>query len=148
MLKKTITYEDYNGESRTEDFYFNLTKAELTEMNLSQSGGLLAKIEKISQEKDMPEMIKLFKQLILISYGEKSLDGKRFIKNDELTQSFIQTEAYSQLFMLLATDADEAAAFIKGIVPKDVAEQVEAAEPSKIDAAKAKANVESLDHRN
>lgn len=146
MLKKTITYVDYDGEERSEDFYFNLTKAELTEMNLSVNGGLLATIEKISQEKDMPKMIKIFKDLILKSYGEKSLDGKRFIKNEQLTEEFTQTEAYSQLFMLLATDADEAAAFIAGIAPKDLAEAIKEQTPSVIDQAKAKANVASLDN--
>lgn len=148
MLKKTITYTDYNGEERTEDFYFNLTKAELTEMNLSEDGGLVALINKISMEKDYPKMLKIFKKLVLQSYGEKSLDGKRFIKNDEIAEAFSQTEAYSQLFMLLATDADEAAAFITGIVPKDLAENLNAAEKSIVDEAKAKANVASLDHRN
>lgn len=147
MLKKTITYVDYDGEERVEDFYFNLTKAELTEMNLSVNGGLLATIEKISQEKDMPKMIQIFKDLILKSYGEKSLDGKRFIKNAQLTEEFTQTEAYSQLFMLLATNADEAAAFIAGIVPKDISESIKDQTPSAIDQAKAKANVASLDNR-
>ena len=147
MLKKTITYVDYDGEERKEDFYFNLTKAELTEMNLSVNGGLLATIEKISQEKDMPKMIAIFKDLILKSYGEKSLDGKRFIKNAQLTEEFTQTEAYSQLFMELATDADAAAAFIAGIVPKDISEQIKDQTPSTIDQAKAKANVASLDNR-
>ncbi len=147
MLKKTITYVDYDGEERKEDFYFNLTKAELTEMNLSVNGGLLATIEKISQEKDMPKMIAIFKDLILKSYGEKSLDGKRFIKNAQLTEEFTQTEAYSQLFMELATDADAAAAFIAGIVPKDISEQIKDQTPSDIDQAKAKANVASLDNR-
>lgn len=147
MLKKTITYVDYDGEERKEDFYFNLTKAELTEMNLSVNGGLLATIEKISQEKNMPRMITIFKDLILKSYGEKSLDGKRFIKNDQLTEEFTQTEAYSQLFMELATDADAAAAFIAGIVPKDISDSIKDQTPSVIDQAKAKANVASLDHR-
>lgn len=147
MLKKTITYVDYDGEERTEDFYFNLTKAEITEMNLSVNGGLLAVIEKISQEKDMAKMIKIFKDLILRSYGEKSLDGKRFIKNEQLTEEFTQTEAYSQLFMLLATNADEAAAFIAGIVPKDLSDAIKEQTPSVIDQAKAKANVASLDNR-
>lgn len=119
MLKKTITYTDYDGNQRTEDKYFNLTKAELVEMNMSITGGLEKTIQKISEEQDVAKIIALFKDIILKSYGEKSLDGKRFIKNAELSEEFAQTEAYSELFMELATDADKAAAFINGIIPKD-----------------------------
>ena len=117
MLKKTIKYTDYNGEQREEDFYFNLNKAELTEMELSHDGGLTTQIEKIVKEKDGKEIIKLFKDLVLKAYGVKSDDGKRFIKNDEVRDSFAQTEAYSEFFMELATDAGAATAFINGIVP-------------------------------
>lgn len=118
MLKKTITYTDYNDVERTEDFYFNLTKAEIMEMELSTEGGLSEMINKIIATKDAPKIIALFKELVLKAYGEKSADGKRFIKNDELREGFSQTEAYSNLFMELATDADAAANFINGIVPK------------------------------
>lgn len=118
MLKKTVTYTDYNGVERTEDFYFNLTKAELTEMELSTEGGLEAMIRKIVAEKNAPAIIKIFKELVLKAYGEKSPDGRRFIKNDEVRDGFAQTEAYSEIFMELATDADEAAAFVNGITPK------------------------------
>ena len=118
MLKKTITYTDYDGNQRTEDFYFNLSKAELTEMELSETGGLVKTIEKIIQEKNGKRIIEIFKDLVLRSYGEKSLDGKRFIKNQELVDSFAQTEAYSDLFMELATNAEAASAFINGITPK------------------------------
>lgn len=120
MLKKTITYTDYNGNERTEDFHFNLTKAEIMEMEMSTSGGLAEMIQKITAEQDAPKIIKIFKDLILKAYGEKSLDGKRFLKSDELREAFSQTEAYSILFMELATDADAAAKFINGIVPADV----------------------------
>lgn len=120
MLKKTITYTDYNGVDRTEDFYFNLTKAEIMEMELSTSGGLAEMIQRIVAAQDAPAIVKIFKDLVLKAYGEKSLDGKRFIKNEEITNGFAQTEAYSQLFMELATDADAAAKFINGIVPADV----------------------------
>lgn len=119
MLKKTITYTDYNGVERKEDFYFNLTKAELMEMELMEAGGMAEMIKKIVDTKDVPSIIKVFKKLVLKAYGEKSADGKRFIKNDELTEAFSQTEAYSELFMELATDADAAAAFVNGIVPVD-----------------------------
>ncbi len=120
MLKKTIKYTDYNGETREEDFYFNLSKAEITEMELSKEGGMSEYIKKISAAQNGPELIKLFKEIITKSYGEKSLDGKRFIKNKDLTEAFTQTEAYSELFVELASNADEAAKFINGIMPKNM----------------------------
>lgn len=118
MLKQTITYEDYDGNTRTEDFYFNLTKAEVMEMEMSTDGGLEKMINKIIQTNDSKRIIETFKDIILRAYGEKSPDGRRFIKNQELRDAFSQTEAYSQLFMDLATNADKAAEFINGIVPK------------------------------
>lgn len=118
MLKKTITYTDYNGNERTEDFYFNLTNAEVMELEMSTSGGLTEMISRIVAAQDAPAIIKIFKDLILKAYGEKSLDGKRFVKSAEISDAFSQTEAYSQLFMELATDADAAANFVNGIVPK------------------------------
>ncbi|MBQ8829686.1 MAG: hypothetical protein IJ022_06305 [Burkholderiaceae bacterium] len=120
MLKKTIKYEDYNGVERTEDFYFNLSKAELMEMELSTAGGLTETINKIVATQDAPAIIKIFKDLVLKAYGEKSADGKRFIKSEELSAAFSQTEAYSILFMELATDADAAAKFVNGIVPANM----------------------------
>lgn len=120
MLKKTIKYVDYDGNEREEDFYFNLSKAEVTEMELSKEGGMSEYIKKISATQNAPELIKLFKDIITKSYGEKSLDGKRFIKNKELTEAFTQTEAYSELFVELASNADEAVKFINGIMPKNV----------------------------
>lgn len=120
MLKKTITYTDYNGVERTEDFYFNLSKAELTEMELSTTGGLTEMIKKIVSEKNQPAIIRIFKDLVLKAYGEKSADGRRFIKSETLSEEFSQTEAYSILFMELATDAEAASQFVNGIVPADV----------------------------
>lgn len=133
MLKKTIKYQDYNGTERTEDHYFNLSKAEIMEMEMSTAGGLSEMIQNVVKAQDAPSIIKIFKDLILKSYGEKSPDGKRFIKSEELSTAFSQTEAYSQLFMELATDADEAAAFVNGIIPKDI-------DTSKISAALPGAN--------
>jgi len=128
MLKKTIKYTDYNGEVREEDFFFNLSKAELTEMQLSVDGGMTEFVEKIIKTRNTPELMELFKKIILKSYGEKSLDGKRFIKIDEngkpLSIGFSQTEAYSELYMELATDSKAAAAFINGVVPGDLATQL------------------------
>lgn len=117
MLKKTITYTDYNGVERTEDFYFNLSKAEILEMELTVSGGYSEMIQKIIDAQDMPTIISLWKDLVLKAYGVKSADGKRFIKNDEVRDAFAQTEAYSILFMNLSLDADEAAKFVNGIIP-------------------------------
>lgn len=117
MLKKTITYTDYNGTERTEDFYFNLSKAEITEMEMSIDGGMVEMINKIVAAKSAPEIIAVFKKLILQAYGEKSPDGKRFIKSEELSTAFSQTEAYSNLFMELSTNDVEAANFVNGIMP-------------------------------
>lgn len=117
MLKKTITYTDYNGSERTEDFYFNLTKAEIMEMELTTAGGLSEMIEKIVAAKDAPTIIKVFKDLVLKAYGEKSPDGRHFMKSPEIREAFSQTEAYSQLFMELATDDEAAAKFVNGIIP-------------------------------
>jgi hypothetical protein len=129
MIKKSITYTDYNGIERTEDFYFNLTKAEVMEMEMSTTGGLAEMIQRIVAAKDQPAIIKIFKDLILKAYGEKSADGKRFMKSDEIRTGFEQTEAYSQLFMELATDANAAAKFVNGIVPADMAQQAAALTP-------------------
>jgi hypothetical protein len=123
MLKKTIKYVDYNGVEREEDFYFDLSKAEITEMELSQDGGMSNLIQKIVNAKDMPSLIKIFKQLILKSYGVKSADGRRFIKSEQLSTEFTQTPAYSELFMELATDEKAAANFINAIVPQEVSEK-------------------------
>ena len=124
MLNKKITYTDFNGVERTETFSFNLTKAEIMEMEMSTTGGLSEMINKIIEAQDTPSLIKLFKDLVLKAYGEKSADGKRFIKSEELSTAFSQTEAYSELFMELATDADAAAKFVNGIIPADAAKQL------------------------
>ena len=113
MLKKTITYTDYNGNSRTEDFYFNLNEAELAEMVVSVDGGLTAMIQRIVAAQDGKQIIATFKDIVLRAYGEKSPDGRRFIKSPELRDAFSQTEAYVEL----STDHDAAAVFINGIIP-------------------------------
>lgn len=128
MLKKTITYTDYNGVERTEDFYFNLNKAELTEMELGTAGGYAGMIQAIIAAKDQPSLIKIFKELILKAYGEKSADGKRFMKSQEISEAFAQTEAYSNLFMELATNDESAANFVNGIMPADLQQQLSSKE--------------------
>lgn len=123
MLKKTIKYTDFNGMERTEDFYFNLSKAEVVEMQYSTGGGLKERLESIVNTKDQPAIIREFKKLILAAYGEKSPDGRQFMKSEGISKSFESTEAYSMLFMELATDADKAAEFVNGITPKIKADE-------------------------
>ena len=120
MLKKTVTYVDYNGVERTEDFYFNLSKAEVAEMELSVEGGFSKMLEEIVKSNDNVRIMELFKQMVLKAYGEKSADGKRFVKSKELSEAFSQTEAYSEIFMELALDEKAAAAFVNGIMPANL----------------------------
>ena len=126
MIKLNRTYTDYNGNEKTKTYFFNLNQAEIVELENSIPGGLTNMIERLSTEQDNREIIKIFKDLILKAYGEKSADGKRFIKSHELSEAFAQTEAYSNLFMELATDADAAAKFVNGITPVEIpADQVQ-----------------------
>jgi len=118
MLKKTITYVDFDDEERTETFYFNLTKAELAEMELSLDGGFKKWVEQIVETKDNKQLIAIFKDVILKSYGEKSLDGKHFTKNDQIREAFTCTQAYSELFMELSSNTEAATIFMNGILPK------------------------------
>lgn len=127
MLKKRITYTDYNDVQRTEDFMFNLTKAEVMEMEMGTTGGFTQMVNGIIAAQDAPAMIKIFKDLILKSYGVKTPDGKGFRKSEELSKAFSETEAYSQLFMELATDDKAAAAFVTGILPSDLAKEAQKA---------------------
>ncbi len=117
MLKRTFTYTNFDGQEVTDDYYFNLSKAEIMELELSAYGGLDMLIKKLIEEKNSEEVVKIFKKIILMSVGEKSYDGKRFIKNDEIRNNFYQTEAYSMLFCELVTDANKANEFLNGIVP-------------------------------
>lgn len=116
MLKKTITFTDYNGNERTEDHYFNLNKSEATKMELSTTGGLTQMIENIIAAQDNPAIIKIFEDLILKSYGKRSADGRRFMKSDEIARDFMETEAYDKMFMELITDPKKAAAFVNGVI--------------------------------
>lgn len=133
MYTKKITYTDYDGNERTETYYFNLNKAELTEMEMSSEGGLSKMIQKIVDEKETTKIVAIFKDIILKSYGEKSADGKHFLKRaadgHRLADDFAQTEAYSELFMELATDQDAASEFINNIIPK-IPEAQQAAIPA------------------
>lgn len=124
MLKKTITYTDFNGNERTEDFYFNLTKADVTKMEMSVNGGYSAMLRRVSNSQDAPVIRDTFERFIIDSYGEKSPDGREFYKSEEITKKFMATEAYSILFMELCTNSKAAADFVKGVLPKDVAKDV------------------------
>ena len=124
MIAKTMTYKDFNNVERTETFYFNLTPAEAVEMQVMESGGLGVYIDRIIQEQDARKIIEIFKDLILRSYGVKSNDGKHFLKDEKLRAAFASTNAYSDLFMQLATNAEMAAAFVNGIVPQMTEEEI------------------------
>ena len=132
MYKVRLKYADYNEVMREEDFYFNYSQAELVEMEYGTEGGLRNQIQKIIDSKDQPKIIMMFKKIVLTSYGIKSDDGKRFIKNDKVREEFSQTEAYSDLFMKLATDAQAAAEFINGIIPKAVETPTPAVTPAAV----------------
>lgn len=118
MLKQTIKYIDFNDNERTEDFYFNLTKAEALELEVAYPGGLSGVLKEVIDSKDNRKILEIFKSIILKAFGEKSEDGKRFVKNQEIRESFAATEAYSELFMSML-DAEKAAIFINGITPKE-----------------------------
>lgn len=127
MICKTMTYVDYNGEERTEDFYFNLTRAEVMQLELCSEGGLEATIEEITRTRDGARLIELWKRVIGMAYGRKSPDGRRFMKSPEITAEFEQTEAYSDLFMMFCTDAKAGAEFISSLVPNMEGDKASAA---------------------
>lgn len=117
MIKETITYKDFNGHERTEDFYFNFTEQELAEMNWSTAGGLDQLYQDIVQAEDGEQVVKVFKKLIMDSYGKKTPDGRGFVKTEEILLDFVSTNAFSDLFMRLASDDKEAARFFNGVLP-------------------------------
>lgn len=125
MLKKTITYNDFNDHEVSEDHFFHLSKADLVELEVGHDGGLSNALQEIVNSNDGKKIILEFKKLILASYGLKSDDGRRFIKNDQIRDEFASSEAYSTLFMELVTDADKAGEFVNGIVPKGMDTQVD-----------------------
>ena len=127
MYKITETYTDYDDNQRTEDFYFNYSEAELTDLQFSVSGGLAGMIDKIIKTNDMPKLVELFRELIQKAYGEKSNDGRRFMKSPELTKEFTETVAYSQIYIRLATDSKAAQEFINNVVPKSMKDKMQQA---------------------
>ncbi|WP_300899401.1 hypothetical protein [Turicimonas muris] len=118
MFKDTVTYEDYNGNMRTETLYFNLSRAEVIQMEMSVNGGLGSFLENIVKSEDMPAIVEQFTKIIKMSYGVKSDDGKRFIKSDEISETFVQSEAFSEFFIKIISDENYAAKFVNGIMPK------------------------------
>lgn len=117
MFTHEITYKDFDGVERTETFYFNLSRAELTELQLTYPGGYAEHIEKVTKSQDRPAIVAMFKDLIKRTYGEKSEDGRRLMKSEELSNAFMETNAYDDLFMRLAQDADFATSFVSGVMP-------------------------------
>lgn len=129
MVKRTITFIDYNGNERTEDHYFNYTEAELSELEWSKNGGFSEYVRRIVQAQDMPEISAVFKKVVLESYGIKSLDGRRFEKgeNHSIAKEFMETPAYSKLFMDLMTTKGALAAFFNELLPPSIVEKAEEA---------------------
>lgn len=125
MLKKTITYENYDGEKCTEDFYFNLNRSELIELDAELDGGVVGVLKRVINNKDTKELISFLKVLILRSYGEKTLNGKRFVKTPEMTEAFHQSPAYDELFMNILSDTDSQTTFINGILPQSIVRDAE-----------------------
>lgn len=131
MYNKTVTYKDYKGNTRTEDFYFNLNKAELVELELSTKGGLTVMMDRIIAAQDNATLFKIFKDLVSKSYGVLSDDGRKFVKNQEVLDDFMQTEAYSIIFSELATNAEAAAEFFNNVIPQNLAKELAEEEANK-----------------
>ena len=126
MIKKTVTYTDYNGIERKEDHYFNLSEAELVDMQMNEAGGLGELIQKVTDARDDVKIYNIFKDLVYLAYGKKSADGKRFIKSKEVKDEFLESEAYSVIFMELMQNEEAAAAFVNGIIPQKLLAEAKA----------------------
>lgn len=135
MLKNTITYTDYDGMERTEDFWFNLSKTELTKLDAELPGGVLGVLRKIIDKKDRKALVDFIETLILRSYGEKTLDGKRFVKTPEMAEEFMQTPAYDELFMRILSDTDSQTSFINGVIPQSMAKEIEQTDKKQVENA-------------
>ena len=135
MLKKTITYTDSDGMERTEDFWFNLSKTELTKLDAELPGGVLGVLRKIIDKKDRKALVDFIETLILRSYGEKTLDGKRFVKTPDMAEEFMQTPAYDELFMSILSDTDSQTSFINGVIPQSMAKEIEQTDKKQVENA-------------
>lgn len=138
MFVETITYKGYNGETYTEDFMFNLSEAELIKMNYTTPGGMKEFLTRISKEKDTVKLYNNFENLLLMSYGRISLDGKRFEKSAAMREELQQSDAYSKLLKKLLGDAKYAAKFVQGIMPEN---SISDADVSRVTAEVLPANV-------
>ncbi len=125
MLKREIAYEDFNENQVTDIVYFNISKPELIELEVEYKEGFAELLKRIIAANDHKELIKRFKEIVLMAYGEKSEDGKSFVKSDARRNAFSQTAAYNALFTELATDDNAASNFIKGVLPKDMSADFE-----------------------
>lgn len=146
MFGRTFTYKDYNGNTRKDTWYFNLTKAELMKMELGAWGGLDALLKRLIREEQPEKIVDMFEKIILGAVGEKSPDGRRFIKNEQIQQDFYQTQAYSDLFFELVTDPEKLTAFLKGAIPEDLAQKIDEKDQAEAEAeaAETASNVTSL----
>lgn len=127
MIKKTVTYTDFNGTERTENYYFHFSQAELLDMEMGVDGGFAERIKKMIDTKDQKELLKIIKKFVYDAYGVKSGDGRRFIKSEEVKAEFVESPAYSIIFMELVTDDEVAAEFVNGVIPDDMKAQYSAA---------------------
>ena len=124
MLRKEVEYKDFDGNDRKDVLWFLLNEVEITEMDLETSGGLVKYMESIIDTNDVNQLITIFKDLLIRSYGERSMDGKHFYKDDKIRNEFVSSAAYPVLYMEMVSDADKAVEFINGIVPSNIREQM------------------------
>lgn len=124
MIKKTVTYKDLNGKERTETFYFHYFESEIMDMEMSEEGGLAERIQRIIDAKDQASLLKVIKKFVVDAYGIKSDDGRRFIKNQDVKDAFVECPAYSKIYMELLTNDELAAEFVNKVVPEDMAAQL------------------------
>lgn len=127
MLKRVINFKDFEGNPISREYRFHMSEAELMELEMSENGGWDSMVKQAANTQDGPKLIEIFKKMILLSYGEISTDDVSFIKvrdGHKLAEDFMQTNAYSVLFMELATDAKKASEFVNGVIPSDLAEKV------------------------
>ena len=125
MIKKTVTYEDYNGITRTETFYFHFNEAEILDMELGTEGGFAERIQRIIGAKDQTSLLKVIKKFVLDAYGVKSEDGRRFIKSEEVKEAFVECPAYSEVYLNLLSDDAAAAEFVNGVIPSNLKDRFE-----------------------
>lgn len=127
MFKKTVTYRDFNDVERTEEYFFHLSTTEVLKLEKNKDGSLSEQLEKIQRDEDEAAMLDMITKLVLLAYGEKSEDGRRFVKSDKLVEEFTETEAYSQIFLDIMTNENELIDFITGILPKEMSQEVQKA---------------------